>query len=88
MGKRPNLFKLFGVKNIEIEKGKTETIKIEVNKMLLSVKQYLRKYIEYKQEEKIEVIKKLQFALNNQIEIEIIMKIENSYMTEKNKFFI
>ena len=88
LGKRPNLFKLFNIKNIEIEKGKTETIKIEVNKMLLSVKQYLRKYIEYKQEEKIEVIKKLQFALNNQIEIEIIMKIENSYMTEKNELFI
>ena len=88
LGKIPNLFKLLDIKNIEFEKGKVETIKISVNKMLLRVKQYLRKYIDSKHEEKIEVIKKLEFALNNQNEIDIIIKIENSYMTEKNELFL
>ena len=88
LGKIPNLYKLFDIKNIEIEKGKTETIKIEVNKMLLNVKQYLRKYIDIKPEERVEILQKLQFSLNNQFEIEVIIKIENSYLTDKNELFI
>ena len=89
ISKKPNLFKLLGIEPFEIEKGKTECFQISVMTLLSNSKQYIGRYIEtLKQEEKIEILKKLKGAFSNLSSTDVVIKIENSYMTNKIELFI
>jgi hypothetical protein len=57
--------------------------------LLSKSKQYIGRYIEtLKQEEKIEISKKLKGAFSNLSSTDVVIKIENSYMTNKIELFI
>ena len=89
LSKKPNLFKLLNIDNFEIEKGKNETFQISINNLLLNVKQYLGRYVDtLKQEEKLEIMKKLKYTFGNSQTTDVNIKIENSYLTNKNELYI
>ena len=89
LNKKPNIFKLLGCENFEIEKNKSENLEIITNNMIKNCKQYIGRYVDtLKQEEKVEVIKKLGIIFGDHHLIEVSIKIENSYLSNKSELFI
>ena len=82
---KTNIFSLFGIKKIKIEKGNSGELKISSKTLIKNIKEYLNKYAEKKLEEKEKIIQKLKNDFCSEKRIEVSYKCENTYPSKKNE---